>query len=186
MNHIYQDKTFGENWFTYKNLYKSMVEKFNSGSIFVEVGCWKGKSSAYLAVEILNSGKNIKLNCIDTWKGSVEHLEYEHVKKNTLYDLFINNVSPLLTIINPIRMESVDASKIFEDNSIDFIFIDASHDYNNVKSDIKSWYPKLKNGGVIAGHDYNNWKGVEKAVNEFFINKDFLISEECWIHEKII
>ena len=186
MNHIYHLDQFGENWFTYPNLYKSMVEKFPSGSKFVEVGSWKGKSAAYLAVEIINSNKNIMLDCIDTWEGSSEHVDYEDVKLNTLYELFIKNTSSLSSVINPIRMDSIDASKKYENNSLDFVFIDASHEYDYVKKDIEAWFPKVKVGGIIAGHDYRNgWKDVDKAVNEFFIGKKILANESCWVYEKI-
>ena len=59
-----------------------MVEKFSSGSKFVEVGSWKGKSAAYMAVEIINSKKKITLDCIDTWEGSNEHKNNYFVKSN--------------------------------------------------------------------------------------------------------
>lgn len=187
MNHIYDLPEFGEDWFTYPNLYKSMVEKFSSGSKFVEVGSWKGKSAAYLAVEIINSKKDISLDCVDTWKGSFEHTNDFYVKSNSLYELFIKNTSSLSYVINPIRMDSISASKIYKDNSIDFVFIDASHEYDNVKEDISSWFPKVKFGGIIAGHDYKyGWKDVDKAVDEFFMNKIILSSEACWIHEKVL
>ena len=189
MNHIYHLDQFGENWFTYPNLYKSMVKKFPSGSKFVEVGSWKGKSAAYLAVEIINSNKNISLDCVDTWMGSNEdpHVNDFYVKSNTLYELFIENTSSLSSVINPIRMDSVSASKKYEDNSLDFVFIDANHEYDYVKKDIEAWFPKVKVGGIIAGHDYKyGWTDVDKAVDEFFINKRILSREACWIYEKVL
>lgn len=186
MNHIYDLPEFGENWFTYPNLYKSIVKKFSSGSKFVEVGSWKGKSAAYLAVEIINSKKDIKLDCVDTWKGSAEHVDDQYVKSNSLYELFIKNTSSLSFVINPIKMDSISASKTYEDNSIDFVFIDANHEYIHVKNDIEAWFPKVKVGGTIAGHDYRNgWTDVDKAVNEFFAEKKILAGESCWVYEKI-
>lgn len=186
MNHIYTLPEFGESWFTYPVLYKSMVEKFSSGSKFVEIGSWKGKSAAYLAVEIINSKKNISLDCIDTWKGSPEHNAYKNIIPDDLYKLFIKNVSSLLSVINPIKMDSISASKKYEDNSIDFVFIDANHSYDYVKKDIEAWFPKVKTGGVISGHDYHeNWPEVIKAVDEFFLGKNVLFSEKCWIYNKI-
>ena len=184
MNHIYHLPEFGENWFDYDDIYKTMVELFSSGSKFVEIGCWKGKSSAYLGVEIINSKKNITLDCIDTWKGSDEHISYKHIKEETLYQLFIQNISPLLSVINPIKMDSVSASKNYEDKSIDFVFIDGAHDYKSVKADIDAWFPKVKIGGVIGGHDYKNgWVGVDRAVDEFFVDKKFLVSRSSWVYK---
>jgi len=66
MEHFYKD--LGENWFTYPGLYSMIVEKYPTNSHFVEVGVWKGMSAAYMAVEIINSGKNIKFDCIDIWE----------------------------------------------------------------------------------------------------------------------
>ncbi len=63
--HTYKNLNFGEDWFTYPDLYKEMVEKFDN-SIFVKIGSWKGKSSSYMATEIANSKKNIKFFCVDT------------------------------------------------------------------------------------------------------------------------
>jgi hypothetical protein len=192
MDHIYQLPEFGENWFDYPELYKSMVEKFPSGSKFVEVGSWKGKSSSYLAVEIINSKKNITIDCVDlwidckdAWKGIDENQRDKYLETKHLYELFIKNTSSLSSVINPIRMDSINASKIYKDKTIDFIFIDANHDYNNVKKDIEAWLPKLKIGGIIAGHDYDNywWPNVVKAVNDFFIEKNILISGKCWIYK---
>jgi len=183
MNHIYQLPQFGEDWFNYRDFYKSMVEKFPSGSKFIEIGSWKGKSSAYLAVEIIKSGKNITLDCIDTWEGSSEHINDLYVKSNSLYELFIKNTSSLSSVINPIKMNSIFASKNYEDRTIDFIFIDGSHDYESVKADINAWLPKVKIGGIISGHDYGSWKTVTKAVDEFFVDKKILIDKDCWIYE---
>jgi len=70
-----------------------------------------------------------------------------------------------------IKADSVEISKKFEDGYFDFVYIDGNHDYEFVKKDIEAWYPKVKKGGVLCGHDYSNseqpWEGVDKAVNEF-------------------
>lgn len=186
MKHIYKSPNFGENWFSFAELYKSFVNDFPNGSIFVEVGSWKGKSAAFLAVEIINSKKDIKLYCVDTWAGSEEHNDYDIITNNQLYNLFLENIKDLTSVIYPLKLKSVDASKLFEDNSIDVVFIDACHEYNCVKEDINSWYPKVKSGGIIAGHDYYiTWPGVIQAVDEFFPNKTVLKSQDCWLFNKI-
>ena len=165
-----------QGWFLQENLCSQMIMSCNNEDEynFVEIGSWKGRSSSYMAVEIINSRKKIKLNCVDTWLGSEEHRDihngsYEPLCfiENGLYDEFIKNIQSVKSVINPIRMESVEASKLFEDNSLDFVFIDGAHDYYSVKEDIEHWYPKVKSGGYIAGDDYV-WPPIKKAVTELF------------------
>jgi len=185
MEHIYQNI---DGWFTFPNLYKEMVQKFDNAT-FVEVGTWKGKSAAFMAVEIANSNKNIKFYCVDTWKGSEEHQQELYIKKDKLYKHFLNNIELVKEYIIPIKKYSLTAVKQFQDENLDFVFIDASHDYNNVLADLNAWYPKVKPGGVLAGHDYHNdWPGVIQAVNEFVYNKKLKLNVCCdqrvWILNK--
>lgn len=182
MNHFYKNI---QGWFDYEDLYSKIVKDLSDGSHIVEIGSWKGKSTAFLAVEILNSRKNIKFDCIDTWKGSKEHGLSNDTEYNQLYDTFISNISPVKSICNPIRSTSIEAASLYKDLSLDFVYIDASHDYENVKLDIQSWYPKIKLGGIIAGHDYEpRWSGVVQAVNEAFKSKPFYIQNISWVHKK--
>lgn len=173
--HYYQ---YIQCWFTQERFYSRMVYSCNEDRPyhFVEIGSWKGRSSCYMGVEILNSQKNIQFDCIDTWLGSEEHIDknsphYEKLLeiKDGLYSEFLHNIEPLKEIVNPIRMSSVDASFRYKDESLDFVFIDGAHDYQSVKNDINHWYPKVKKGGYIAGDDFG-WDGVNKAVKEFFGN----------------
>lgn len=180
MEHIFHEPQFGENWFTYANFYQHIVQTLPNNSHIVEVGSWKGKSAAFMAVEIINSGKNILFDCVDTWKGSIEHTNDAFVKSGSLFDLFLSNIEPIKHIIKPIRMKSVDASYLYDDKSLEFVFLDASHEYEHIKQDIEHWLPKVKIGGILAGHDYDNhWPGVKKAVNEKF--KSIMTRESCWI-----
>jgi SAM-dependent methyltransferase len=182
MEHFYHN--IGEDWFTYPQLYKRIVNNCQDGAHLVEVGSWKGRSASFMAVEIINSNKNIKFDCVDTWKGSIEHTTYDVITEENLYDVFLSNIEPVKNIINPIRMTSIDASKLYEDNSLDFVFIDASHEYEDVKADILAWLPKVKIGGILAGHDYDNFEGVNRAVDEIFHINDLEISEYCYIYKK--
>jgi hypothetical protein len=192
MEHFYQN--IGEDWFTYPDLYRDVIKRYGDNSHFVEVGSWKGRSSSYMAVEIFNSKKQIKFDCVDTWLGSVEHTDpnspffvRELVEdKDWLYYQFLNNTRPVCDIINPIRLPSLDSVNLYQNRSLDFVFIDASHEYDDVKKDILSWYPKIKKGGVIAGHDFTIFEGVERAVNELFINQgmNYTLKNSYWIHKK--
>lgn len=183
MNHIYQQPQFGEDWFTYPNLYTRFVRMLREGQRIVEVGSWKGKSTAYLAVEIVNSGKKILFDAVDTWKGSSEHINDPYVRTDKLYALFQANISPVSHVVNPVREESTAAAKLYEDESIDIVFIDASHEYDHIKNDIAAWYPKVKSGGIISGHDYG-WAGVKRAVHEAFGQQNVEDTEMCWVYRK--
>ena len=171
MEHFY--KTI-EGWFTFPNLYKQVVEKQQSEAHFVEVGSMQGQSACYMAVEIINSNKNIKFDCVDTW-GTGGSAKYKR---------FLKNTKSVQSIVNPIRLTSTEASNLYADNSLDFVFIDANHSYKFIKDDIKHWYPKVKKGGILAGHDYwSDSPGVIQAVDEFISKNNYSLeinSEYCW------
>jgi hypothetical protein len=182
MEHFY--KKLGENWFTYPNLYSYVVNKFPSNSYFIEVGVWKGMSASYMAVEIINSGKDIKFDCVDNWE-FIENLQSDISQESfseNIYEIFLKNINPVKHIITPIKEMSWDGAKYYKDNSLDFVFIDAAHDYESVKKDISAWFPKIKKGGIIAGHDYSWSDDVKKAVNEFFDGEEVYETEGCWVY----
>lgn len=184
--HIYDQPQFGEDWFTFPDLYRNMVNEFPSGSRFVEVGVWKGKSAAFMCIEIANSKKEIDFYCVDTWEGSIEHKEKPELSQ--LYEIFTDNMRPVENYYMPIRKPSLEAVYDFKDESIDFVFIDASHEYEDVVEDLKAWWPKIKKGGVLAGHDYYpdqpTWGGVCKAVTEVFPNSHSHIPGNCFMVRK--
>jgi len=177
MPHFYH-LTEGEDWFTYPNLYNQIVAAAPNKAHFVEVGVWKGRSAAFMAVEIINSGKIIQFDLVDTWGGSIEHQPLQE----DVFEVFNKNIAPVSSYVNIKRMESTLAALNYEDNSLDFVFIDAAHDYENVKADIKAWLPKVKSGGYLAGHDYPTWEGVTMAVNEIFGSENIESNESCWLY----
>ena len=187
MQHIWRQENFGENWFSYPGVYHDFAQICPDGGSIVEVGSWKGRSAACMAVEIINTNKNINFHCVDTWEGSREHTpdRFEDIKNNTLYDTFIENIKPVAHVVKPMRMTSVAGSTHFADESIDIVFIDANHEYEGVKEDIEHWLPKVKHGGIISGHDYSTtWKGVVKAVDELIGKDNITLKEGAWIWKK--
>jgi predicted O-methyltransferase YrrM len=181
INHIYDQPQFGEDWFSYSRLYSEMVNRFPSGSHFVEIGSWKGKSSAYMAVEIANSGKSIQFDCIDPWPDWKPEGEYFETMCQNLHETFLNNVNPVKEYLNPIKLTSMEAVKQYEDNSLDFVFIDGNHEYEYVFEDINFWIKKIKKGGVLSGHDYH-YPPVIKAVSDNGLT-DVVAREGCWYYE---
>ena len=84
-----------------------------------------------------------------------------------------------------LKMLSEEAVEQFDNNTFDFIYIDANHAYEYVKHDLELWYPKLKKGGIIMGDDYtindiemcfNTLFGVKKAVDEFGMKNNKTVS----------
>ena len=179
MEHFYED-VYGFCEVDLLALYRKMVKKFDSGAHFVEVGSFLGKSAVYMAVEIINSEKDIKFDCIDHWEGSEEHVDDDKVNLDTMYEDFLKNIESVKGIINPIRAKSIDASKLYKPNSLDFVFIDASHDELSVKADLAYWMPRVKEDGIIAGDDLNN-EGVANAVKWFFDTSKLDIVGRQWM-----
>jgi hypothetical protein len=189
MEHFYHLPHMGEDWFTFPRLYSEMVKRFPDGSHFVEIGAWKGKSSSYMAVEIINSNKQIKFDCIDIWTDeSLDNSGYDHnhnTSSDFFYNMFLENIKPVRHIINPIKASSWQKAEDYPDKSIDFIFIDGDHTYDGVKKDLAAWYPKMKIGGVFAGHDYGWTPHIRQAVAELLGDGNY--SDPwgcgCFMHE---
>lgn len=86
-----------------------------------------------------------------------------------------------------IELPSDDASKIIP-NQLDFVYIDGNHSYNYVRNDILTYYPKIKTGGVIGGHDYINIPDVRRAVDEFAHENNLYVNSknmDWWILKNI-
>ena len=166
--------------------YKWCVTHTCSPAHFVEVGSFKGRSSAYMAVEIINSQKQIKFDCVDTWQGSEEHQQGREAQDadviaHTLFDRFLENMAPVQGFYNAIRMHSVQAAATYADDSLDMVFLDAGHDYASVTEDILAWLPKVKKGGILCGHDWQ-LEGVRQAVEHRL--SGFFVYGICWYYFK--
>ena len=172
-------------WFTYQELYNEMVASFDN-AVFVEVGTWMGKSIVYLAEKIKESGKNIELYGVDKFVVTNDCAGDSFVENKDFFMEYLDNIQPVTDHIITIIEDSVEAAKDFEDESVDFVFIDADHTYEGCLRDITAWYPKVKYGGVIAGHDYRNDSTcqVKQAVNEYFKGKARAYTGGCWIYNK--
>ncbi|MFA5379325.1 MAG: class I SAM-dependent methyltransferase [Dehalococcoidia bacterium] len=167
-------------WFDFQDIYSRVIDEFHhSGGVFVEVGSWLGRSSAYFAEHVYRSADFftkqyygdsfplLKLHCVDTWEGSEEHKLY--VAQHDVYAEFCENVGGWIErgLIVPVRKPSVEAARDYGDGSLVGVFIDASHEYEDVLADIRAWWPKVMQGGYFGGHDIN-WPGVARAVQESF------------------
>ena len=142
-----------------------------------------GKSTAFLAVEAINSGKDQRVVAIDMWGDHLVVTSGETHDGEETFQRFRENVEPVADRIEIVRKSSLAAAASFQDVSCDFVFIDASHDYEDVCEDLRAWYPKVKPGGILAGHDYH-WPEVHRAVKEFAREMQLGRPESrelCWI-----
>lgn len=172
-----------EGWFSYEWLYDRFVEDAKDGDAIVEIGSWFGKSTKYLSDKIVDSKKDLKLICIDTFKGTQnEELHLQIVGGDSIYQDFYNNVeNSNLTVI---KENSHEASKLFNNGSINYLMIDGDHSYDGVKRDIQDYFYKVKPGGIISGDDYQAFEGVRKAVDEFFVGADIKTSNNLhWYYK---
>lgn len=149
-------------YFSFPDFYCWLAKEHPNGH-GVEVGSYMGRSAAYLAVEIANRSGGGRLDLVDTFvagasKGEVRKLLFpvEHI---------IGELHPCL---------SWDGAARYGNASLDYVYIDADHHYEAVRRDIAAWLPKIKPGGLIAGHDFCEYPGfgVIQAVTERFSRID--------------
>jgi hypothetical protein len=167
-----------DGWFQWRAAQEEAVEFFVDGGSFVEVGTYLGRSLCSLAEVIRLSGKDISVIGIDTcrgsgpegWRNKDYHASAVQQGGGTFAGLLHKNILDcgFAEMITLIIADSVKASQLFADNSIEWVHLDARHDYRSVCADIRAWLPKVKLGGWLSGDDYNEekWPEVVRAVSE--------------------
>ena len=159
------------------------------------VGIEIGVLDGWNALDMLENLPIKKLYLIDPYTEYVGYKESQFNPKKTQQVLeekrkiAIKALKKYKDKIEFIKEFSEDVVNDFKDNSLDFIYIDGNHQYEYVKKDIELYYPKIKKGGIISGHDYylceeinkSNY-GVVKAVREFFpLNKISFMNADWWV-----
>ena len=143
-----------------------LAEQASCHRAIVEIGSWLGKSTRALA-----ENTHGVVYAVDTWIGSHDDGNTLHrdiladKPEGWLFDEFKRNMEDLDNILI-MKMTSLKAAEKLKGQRFDMIFIDASHNYEAVKSDILAWRPLLTDGGLFCGHDYFGDCGVTRAVNE--------------------
>lgn len=129
------------------------------GGLFVEAGVFLGRSLAYMGT----IRPDLQLVAIDAWSES--SLKPSHGDRAT-YGAFMKHMAPFSNRLTVIQDDSSTA--IASLAGVDAIFIDAGHDYPEVRKDIAAARLVVKPGGIISGHDYAGDNGVCQAVHEAF------------------
>ena len=157
------------------------ITQFN-WKIGVEVGVNEGEN----IFEIAKNNSKLKIYGVDPYKIQKENILYNEVYTDK--SLNIIKRKTLKEALKYLNVEiiidtSFNVSKQFDKESIDFVFIDGDHSYGSVKDDIKYWEPKVKENGLIMGHDYN-WGDVARAVGEIF-TEVWILSDNVWVASKV-
>lgn len=141
--------------------HKDLLEIFRD--LDFRKGAEIGVEQGVFAEEICKTNPQLTLFCVDPWQayeGYFEHTEQE--KLDNFHDETVKRLAPYSAKI--IREHSEVAYKQFEDSSLDFVYIDGNHEYFYVAQDLHFWIPKVKPGGIVAGHDFR--RNSRKFVND--------------------
>lgn len=141
-------------YFDFQDLYREAVSWAPEGATLVELGCWQGRSARFMAEEIARSRKRLRFDVYDDFSYPVATLKQTRI-----------NMGPFLPYANIEQMDAPEAAELYADGSVHFAFLDDDHD--RAIRTIRAWWPKIAEGGVLAGHDVAH-AGVEPALLEFF------------------
>ncbi len=115
-----------------------------------KVGAEIGVAEGIYSKILFDNIPGLKLHCVDIWEKYPGYSEYKQIEQ--VYIEAQERLKPYNC--NIIKKFSIDAAEDFEDNTLDFVFIDGGHDFKNVAIDISSWSKKVRPGGIVFGHDY--------------------------------
>ena len=179
---------------------KSLIHSINlhgDNLVGLELGVFRGASFCTL----LQNCPNIKtLYGIDSWQPYKDYLkdpydgntwaydmdekEIKFIRLQALHNIEYSGYKQKAVII---EKDSDDALDDFQDQSLDFIFVDAYMTYEQAVNDMEKWYPKLKEGGLFTGHDYHI-SAIKNAVAYFRksqnINSRMSTFDKCFIWKK--
>lgn len=142
----------------------------------VEVGSYQGDSTVQFCKAL-----GCRVFAVDPWKNfydatdsSSERYDMTNVEHN--FDVHVEHFE-----VVKMKMDSEEGSKCFEDETLDFVYIDGNHTYEHVIADVRNWLPKVKEGGVIGGHDYT-YPSVRRAVDRHF--EPDIVVNSSWLKRK--
>jgi predicted O-methyltransferase YrrM len=148
---------------SYYGTFSRIINTYN-----LKRGCEVGVAYGGHACDILTKTKVETLYCIDPYAAEF----HPHLAQAGVLELYFLRVKTRMSDFGNrvyiLRDYSLSAANRFQDNELDFVFIDADHTYESTKADIVAWYQKVRVGGILGGDDYaTQWPGVPQAVNEF-------------------
>lgn len=134
-----------------------------------EIGIWEGLFSE----EICKANPGVQLTCVDPWQKYDAYQERKNNQKrlDESYREACDRLAPFGCRI--LKMTSLEAAVLVPDGSLDFVYVDSNHAKAYVLEDLAAWTPKVRSGGIVAGHDFElpphkaPWIDVREAVLDF-------------------
>lgn len=153
------------------------------GFVMAEIGCYAGESTT---IFLTRAGH---ITAIDPWEdydednrpyGELEHICDSHLVE-AAFDKVVDEAHGRIT---KIKGRSTEIAQTFADGTFDVVYIDANHEYPHVLTDVTAWKPKVKPGGILAGHDYDgSHLGVTRAIEEVLLGPPHAIfPDSTWAH----
>jgi hypothetical protein len=164
-----------------EDIYGLVFKELNDGDSIVEIGTFFGQSTIFMASLIKESGKKIKFDTIDSlWQIDADVRRGDHPKsfydyrfseqlKDIPIDELIKAHYRLCGVDEYINLMIGDSRwlwKWYDEESLQFVYIDGDHNYEIVKLDIDNWWSRVKVGGYLGGDDIDAYPSVLKAMNE--------------------
>jgi predicted O-methyltransferase YrrM len=170
-----------QGWNSESPIFQTLIEEVRP-RLIIEVGSWKGGSAVTMGKHLARLGLQAELVCVDTWLGAMEFwnpadagryggLQLRHGYPSVYYTFLSNIVhAGLQDVVTPFPLSSVTAALWFRHHAVqaDLIYVDASHEEEDVRADLEAYWPVLREGGVMFGDDFVTvWPGVLRATREF-------------------
>lgn len=172
-----------ERGYQYHTVLINLIKRYK-----LEAGAEVGVSCGFHSYDLLRNSTLKKLYSVDPY------IKYDDPTNDVgaalcfhsdqdFYDIFYLSVKDRLSVFGNrseiVRDFSLEAAKNFANNSLDFVFLDANHTYEEVKKDLQAWYDKVRSGGIVSGDDYATvWPGVPQAIDEFFNAKGMRVYQD--------
>lgn len=168
--------------------YEEIVREAKDGDTIVEVGTFLGRSLCYLCYQIKLHGKPVKVLSVDLFPDKIPYQDGV-IRCDCLADGSLSIVRANVMqggfqgMVKFIRGDSANAAMRVEDESVFAVYLDGNHTRGGVSRDIHAWLPKVKRGGILAGHDYGSpgHEGVKQAVDEILGGK-VRVNGSTWMH----
>jgi len=147
-----------------------------------EIGVERGLYSEQLCL----ANPALQLRAVDAWQAHRGYRDHTSQSKlEAFYGEARNRLAPYRAEI--VRRFSLDAAVYARDSSLDFVYIDANHDLPHVIADIAAWEPKVRSGGIVAGHDFvtlrwtHNKANIENVLNKVpYTNCQVVAAVNAW------